>query len=97
MGEVWQDGQRMRATVGKETDRELSPPVCAIADEIERRGWSVQETAERAGVSFKSIYTLLDGSRNGNITTIVALARALGLDSLPTKRRNGRPPKARRR
>jgi transcriptional regulator with XRE-family HTH domain len=66
----------------------------------ERRGWSLRKLGERSGVAYPNIQRIETGTLSPTVTTLVRLARALGVgvrDLFPaTKRRAGRRAKKRR-
>ncbi len=45
----------------------------------EKRGWSVRKLAERAGLAFSAVHRLESGKTAPRLTTLEALAAALGV------------------
>jgi len=49
-----------------------------LASELEKRGWSIRETARRAGLSHTPIANILANRTNPGLDVLVKLADALG-------------------
>jgi transcriptional regulator with XRE-family HTH domain len=60
-------------------DNMLSSMALLLKEWRDRRGWSLRQLGERAGVSYVSVFRIEAGTLDPRLSTLERLARALGI------------------
>lgn len=73
--QIWANPKTARAV-----ERALAHLGARLREVREERGWTLEQTAERAGLHPVSLSRVETGSVNVTVATLVALTRALGVE-----------------